>query len=281
MEEKNNLNIENENKEVKKKWSKKKKAGVFCLVIVLLAAITAFNFLIVAPTLYLSFKYHESPFKYRIDEICMPKLDKIPNFEVFSRDYDVRLSNFSLWYYSEEQQFKVVFNNINHEFVDTKQMEEVEQLAIKYLQSNIDARINGVALEEEHFLTFGNALVDEENIIDFMCTMSYDISIIRGEPYLSEEDKYAYPTIYCFPVEEKELDDLSNKIYEYMTNYPEMWKKCSVYSFVDTNHSLQRYTEDIGYDTVINNDRFGIPYSEINNIRLSNSNMLNTRIVKI
>ena len=123
MKENNNLNIENENqdteKKAKKKWSKKKKAGASCLVIVLLAAITAFNFLIVAPTLYLSFKYSESPFKYRLSTFESAQFYRADNKkgDVFDQ-YDTYLSN-PVWTYKlGDENISVKFNNKKFRYYD-------------------------------------------------------------------------------------------------------------------------------------------------------------------
>ncbi len=156
MKENNNLNIENETqgveKKIRKKWSKKKKAGVSCLVIVLLAAITALNLIVVAPAAYLANKYDEPIYSYKLKRVVFPKsfieypYIILPTYSLTSFRWEYEKNNrlFNVEY-AKDSYGETTRNN--RKFFDDYQLEDLELWTTEFLQKQVYDEICGIRIK--------------------------------------------------------------------------------------------------------------------------------------
>lgn len=254
-----------ENAKENKSPSKAKKAIKICISAIIVAAIIALTFVYIAPTLYLSFKYHENPFSCRIERIFPSKTYRVPDYGSGTwEEYDTKLSDYS-WNYSINGKDVVVeFNREKLCYYDFRQIEEIEQLATAYLQDNIDSRIVGIEINKDQIINFGNRRITESNIENFLNSLRHTGNFEYD--YTVKMWGLAYPIIYSedFGDADTVYNEIVYSLNEYKKSHPDFWDECMINSTADAaSFSFSKYTDGENYSNVIIYDYgYGLPYSK-------------------
>ena len=278
MEENKNIRIEEENKDTekktKKKWSKKKKVGVICLVIILLAVITAFSFIFVAPTAYLADKYDEPSSMFITKEINLPRLYRYPtgvdNFLPIG-DYTAKFSNPEWIFETDGKEYLVFYDLKKHRFYDDRQLEELENICVGYLNQKLEsAKIAGIELHSEQLIDYYrnqyinvNKLGDDE-VFDFLHSLRYYKKLSDNDHYYEQYSGEDYcPQVYIINASyngsglNKAVDDDSLKTLT-QNDYEVLDKYLFDYSFVKSQDQIKRKQEIYNYYSVVFNRNYSI-----------------------